>query len=62
MAYFPEELREENERLINMICNPDAELSPEEIVEKHASEAYKKYIKEREEERNAYFEKGILQD
>lgn len=62
MAYFPEELQEENERLINMICAPDAEFSPEEIVEKYASETYKEYIKKREEERKAYFEKGILQD
>ena len=61
VTYPSKSIEEENERLGAIICNSDDGISVDEIIEKYASDEYKKYIKEREKERQRLWdEEGII--
>lgn len=61
VTYPSKSIEEENKRLCDIICNSDDDISIEEIIEKHASDEYKKYIKERKKERQRLWdEEGII--
>ena len=60
MAFIPEELIEENNKLVEMICASDEGLTPAAFIEKYASEAYKAFTKQQEEERLKNLKNGII--
>lgn len=62
MAYIPENMIEENNRLMELMCESDEELSVDEFVEKYASNEYKAYFKSQKEEKEKNFKNGVIVD
>lgn len=50
-TYPSKEIEEENRKLGEIICNSDDGMTIEEIIERYASERFKRYLKERQKEK-----------
>ena len=58
----PLKFRAEEEKITQMYIETEEDLTVEEFVNKYASEGYKKYFKEYEEERDRLLAEGIIVD
>lgn len=59
--YFPtEELREENDRLIELFLSIQEDVDVDEFIEENASDEYRHFIQEEEKRKEDLFKKGII--
>lgn len=59
MNYTPKEFEEEGNKIAEEYFNSDSEIGLSNYVEQHASEEYKKWLKEWKQEYEENWKKGI---
>ena len=61
-AYIPEDLVEENNRLMLLVENLSEDMTIDEFIERNASKEYKAFIEKKDKRRKKLLSKGIIEN